>query len=148
MSGACRLFLQQVARVQVEGRTATSHVQIDKTIIETGKERAELVYENVSKAGPDMGGASGVMETVQKRVADGAQAADMALKEAKEVASNTADTFVEEVYHSSGMGQQQGGMGGRQPNMQTRDRIAGGMPHRHDPRGAVTGGSSSLAASN
>lgn len=37
MSGACRLFLQQVARVQVEGRTATSQVQIDRTIIETGK---------------------------------------------------------------------------------------------------------------
>ena len=46
----------------------------------------------------------------------------MALKEAKEVASNTADTFVEEVYHSSGMSQQQGGVGGRQPNLQTRDR--------------------------
>lgn len=52
------------------------------------------------------------------------QAADAALKEAKEVASNTADTFVEEVYHSSGMSQQQGGAGRRQPNMQTRDRWA------------------------
>ncbi|KAK9864180.1 hypothetical protein WJX84_004293 [Apatococcus fuscideae] len=144
MSGACRLFLQQVARVQVEGRTATSHVQIDKTIIETGKERAEVAYENVSRAGPDLGGANGLMETVQKRVAEGVQTAEGALKEAKEAASNTADTFVDEVYHSSGLSQQQGG--GRQPNRATRDRLTAGLPHGHDPSAGASGGSPSLAA--
>ena len=37
------------------------------------QERAELAYENISKAGPDLEGTSGVMDIVQKRVADGAQ---------------------------------------------------------------------------
>ena len=32
-----------------------------------------MAFENVSKAGPDLGGGSGVMDIVQKRVADGAQ---------------------------------------------------------------------------
>ncbi len=61
----------------------------------SAQERAEMAYEHVSKAGPDLAGTNGIMETVQKRVADGAQVVHAAQPQA----ILQAATLLPEVLH-------------------------------------------------